>query len=397
MRNYYLKEYAIKSNKCSKMNPLLNVKSCNSSLNNNDSRQESQKKFDTSVDSKHKYLSLLVNKGSYKSSPDRQKIFDLNLESKFVNNNAITKGKYNNVKSSAVKQKMKKNHSEQVMDKIFNNINDKQRLSSAKHITTTKHQKVNSVLNVRQVKNVSSVKKNSVNLSQNPRSNKKVSRDSLKHSELISFPNSTTDRKTALVESINFGKHPKHRNISCLEGIASAKLITDGENYSKVPSSVTNLNNSRRPQIIIKNYLIGEPKGKEGHISNSIVINDKKKKPIFINTNNSAIEFPLSSQIKTKNSMVDPSSIKESGKMNMHKNPLRQFFDGVSGNSGWSIDKADMIENKRNHKKNALSMMGGDSEWVNKFRQMHSSNYDFRNSMIGSNPNLITEKKKEVN
>ena len=46
MRNYYLKEYAIKSNKCNKINPLLNVVSCNSSLNNNDTRQESQKGSD---------------------------------------------------------------------------------------------------------------------------------------------------------------------------------------------------------------------------------------------------------------------------------------------------------------------------------------------------------------
>lgn len=381
------------------MNPLLNVMSCNSSQNNNDSRQESQKKFDTSVDSKQKYLSLLINKGSYKSSPDKQRMFDLqNFDGNFVKDKNAQRCKYTNVKSSGIKSKIKKNHSEQVMDKILNNMNDKARLSSAKAITSAKNSKAISQLNVKMGKNVNSSKKSTANNSQYPRSNKKMSRDSLKQSDIITFPNSTTDRKTGLIESsINFGKNPKHRNISCLEGVASAKLITDGDHFSRPPSTGTNPNNTRRPQIIIKNYLVGENKHKDGHINNSIIINDKKKKPIFINTNHSALEFPLSNQIRTKNSVVDPSSIKESGKSYAHKNPLRQFFDGVSGTSGWSIDKCDLYDNKRNHKKNALSMMGGDSEWANKFRQMHSGNYDYKNSMIGSNIHLVTDKKKEIN
>lgn len=61
---------------------------------------------------------------------------------------------------------------------------------------------------------------------------------------------------------------------------------------------------------------------------------------------------------------------------------MRQFFDGVQGN--WSIEKdknTDLTGNenvnmkKRNHKKNALSMMGGgelrEMDWAHKFRMLH--------------------------
>lgn len=52
MRNYYLKEYAYHHKpKSNGVNPLLNVLSCNASLNN-DSRQQSTKKQDSSIDSK---------------------------------------------------------------------------------------------------------------------------------------------------------------------------------------------------------------------------------------------------------------------------------------------------------------------------------------------------------
>ena len=74
MRNYYLKEYAYHYKPKSSVNPLLNVLSCNASINN-DSRHQSQKKADSSIDSHPQYMSLLLKKASQRS-PDKVRLSD---------------------------------------------------------------------------------------------------------------------------------------------------------------------------------------------------------------------------------------------------------------------------------------------------------------------------------
>lgn len=75
MRNYYLKEYAYHHKPKSSINPILNVLSCNASYNN-DSRHDSQKKAENSLDIKPQYMSLLVNKNSNKLSPEKVRLTD---------------------------------------------------------------------------------------------------------------------------------------------------------------------------------------------------------------------------------------------------------------------------------------------------------------------------------
>lgn len=273
-------------------------------------------------------------------------------------------------------------------------------------------------------------------------SQKKISRDSLKdvnqtsnpHRKVTILDNNSVNLRGAT--SLNLKDVSKKINslekndgnmntINCTK-ISDYKSNNQGSvrPTTSISPNNTMYNKTRRPQIIINNYLIGEKNLKDSYISNSIVISDKNKKlspdqstkkavnpNVNNNLNNSCIMDSnqlLKSKHITMDSIHDPkANCKVSSTRYIqanHKNPLRQFFDGVS-NSGcqWQATNAEINTlndglRKKGHKKNALSMVGSDSEWIKKLNSMapnvtynhhsntHNNNF---NAHISSNSNLI--------
>ena len=218
-------------------------------------------------------------------------------------------------------------------------------------------------------------------------SQKKMSRESLREINQLS-----TGRKVALVESLNFSKQNNFYGKNPVSSLdrGSCQRIIDTENF-RPPSSISATNhNTRRPQIIINNYLIGEKNTKDSYISNSIVINDRKKK--LSPVNNSVIE---SNMVNRKGGPMENGNMKDN-KIPPHKNPLRQFFDGV-GHAGWSSAQ-DGVQcrnelKKRGHKKNALSMLGSDTEWISKLNLIpgvSTAGGEYRAIGAHDKPNVIS-------
>lgn len=98
--------------------------------NNNDSRNESQRIKESSINEKPQYMSLLWKKNANKSSPDRVRLVDVVGNNNggdgglFTSNPNISKTPAPKVMNSGgkgnsnIKARIKKNHSGNVMDKI---------------------------------------------------------------------------------------------------------------------------------------------------------------------------------------------------------------------------------------------------------------------------------------